>query len=239
MRTAADGLAATRCGSSTARIQRCAPVIDAAPLITDHLDAESRAHFDALCAHLDAAGIEYRINPRLVRGLDYYTRTVFEWVTDALGAQDAVCSGGRYDGLFAQLGGEPTPAIGWAMGQERVVALMAQAHALPAQAPPHIFLVVVGERAESAALRLAEQLRDAHSGLRIHTNIGGGNFKAQFRRADRSGAQVASSWVRTKCSAVSWRSNHCDPRAHRCSARRMRWRRASANGYRNWTEACL
>ena len=167
------------------------PVIDAAPLITDHLDAESRAHFDALCAHLDAAGIEYRINPRLVRGLDYYTRTVFEWVTDALGAQDAVCSGGRYDGLFAQLGGEPTPAIGWAMGQERVVALMAQAHALPAQAPPHIFLVVVGERAESAALRLAEQLRDAHSGLRIHTNIGGGNFKAQFRRADRSGAQVA------------------------------------------------
>jgi histidyl-tRNA synthetase len=157
----------------------------------DHLDAESRAHFDALCAHLDAAGIEYRINPRLVRGLDYYTRTVFEWVTDALGAQDAVCSGGRYDGLFAQLGGEPTPAIGWAMGQERVVALMAQAHALPTQAPPHIFLVVVGERAESAALRLAEQLRDAHSGLRIHTNIGGGNFKAQFRRADRSGAQVA------------------------------------------------
>ena len=167
------------------------PVIDAAPLITDHLDAESRAHFDALCAHLDAAGIEYRINPRLVRGLDYYTRTVFEWVTDALGAQDAVCSGGRYDGLFAQLGGEPTPAIGWAMGQERVVALMAQAQALPAQAPPHIFLVVVGERAESAALRLAEQLRDAHSGLRIHTNIGGGNFKAQFRRADRSGARVA------------------------------------------------
>jgi histidyl-tRNA synthetase len=167
------------------------PVIDAAPLIMDHLDAESRAHFDALCAHLDAAGIEYRINPRLVRGLDYYTRTVFEWVTDALGAQDAVCSGGRYDGLFAQLGGEPTPAIGWAMGQERVVALMAQAHALPTQAPPHIFLVVVGERAESAALRLAEQLRDAHSGLRIHTNIGGGNFKAQFRRADRSGARVA------------------------------------------------
>ena len=167
------------------------PVIDAAPLITDHLDAESRAHFDALRAHLDAAGIEYRINPRLVRGLDYYTRTVFEWVTDALGAQDAVCSGGRYDGLFAQLGGEPTPAIGWAMGQERVVALMAQAPALPAQAAPHIFLVVVGERAESAALRIAEQLRDAHSGLRIHTNIGGGNFKAQFRRADRSGARVA------------------------------------------------
>ncbi len=166
-------------------------VIDAAPLITDHLDAQSRAHFQALCAHLDAAGIEYRINPRLVRGLDYYTGTVFEWVTDALGAQDAVCSGGRYDGLFAQLGGEPTPAIGWAMGQERVVALMAQAQASPALIAPHIFLVVVGERAESAGLRLAEQLRDAHPGLRIHTNVGGGNFKAQFRRADRSGAQIA------------------------------------------------
>jgi histidyl-tRNA synthetase len=166
-------------------------VIDAAPLITDHLDTESRAHFDALCAHLDAADIEYRINPRLVRGLDYYTRTVFEWVTDALGAQDAVCSGGRYDALFAQLGGEATPAIGWALGQERVVALMAQVHESLTQAQPHIFLVVVGARAESTGLRLAEQLRDAHPGLRIHTNVGGGNFKAQFRRADRSGAQVA------------------------------------------------
>jgi histidyl-tRNA synthetase len=166
-------------------------LIDAAPLITDHLDAESRLHFEALCAHLDAAGIRYRINPRLVRGRDYYTRTVFEWLTDALGAQDAVCSGGRYDGLFAQLGGESTPAIGWAMGQERVVALMAQVQNSTALAPPHIFLVVVGERAESAGLRLAEQLRDAHPGLRIHTNVGGGNFKAQFRRADRSGAQIA------------------------------------------------
>jgi histidyl-tRNA synthetase len=166
-------------------------LIDAAPLITDHLDAESRLHFEALCAHLDAAGIRYRINPRLVRGLDYYTRTVFEWLTDALGSQDAVCSGGRYDGLFAQLGGESTPAIGWAMGQERVVALMAQVQDSAALAPPHIFLVVVGERAESAGLRLAEQLRDAHPGLRIHTNVGGGNFKAQFRRADRSGAQIA------------------------------------------------
>ena len=154
-------------------------MIDAAPLITDHLDAESRAHFDALCAHLDAAGIEYRINPRLVRGLDYYTRTVFEWVTDALGAQDAVCSGGRYDGLFAQLGGEPTPAIGWAMGQERVVALMAQAHALPAQAPPHIFLVVVGERAESAGF--APRGATARCTLRIaHSH--------QYRRRQLQGA---------------------------------------------------
>ncbi len=166
-------------------------VIDAAPLITDHLDAESRRHFDTLCAQLGGAGIEYRVNPRLVRGLDYYTRTVFEWVTDALGAQDAVCSGGRYDGLFAQLGGEPTPAVGWAMGQERVVALMAQAHAVLAQAQPHVYLVMVGEQAESLGLQLAERLRDANPQLRVQANVGGGNFKSQFRRADRSGAAVA------------------------------------------------
>ena len=165
-------------------------VIDAAPLITDHLDGESRRHFAALCAQLSAAGIDYRINPRLVRGLDYYTRTVFEWITGALGTQDAVCSGGRYDGLFAQLGGEPTPAVGWAMGQERVVALMAQAHAAQAQAP-HVYLVTVGEPAESLGLQLAERLRDASPQLRVQVNAGGGNFKSQFRRADRSGAEVA------------------------------------------------
>jgi histidyl-tRNA synthetase len=166
-------------------------LIDAAPKITDHLDAESQRHFSSLCAQLDAAGIQYRVNPRLVRGLDYYTRTVFEWLTEALGAQDAVCSGGRYDNLFAQLGGEPTPAIGWAMGQERVVALMAQADAALTQAPPHVFVVMVGERAESAGLRLAERLRDVHPGLRVQASVGGGNFKAQFRRADKSGAAVA------------------------------------------------
>jgi histidyl-tRNA synthetase len=105
------------------------PLVDAAPLITDHLDEESRQHLDTLCSHLAAAGVEFHLNPRLVRGLDYYTRTVFEWTTDALGSQDAVCSGGRYDGLIAQLGGDPTPAIGWAMGQERVVALMEQSDA--------------------------------------------------------------------------------------------------------------
>jgi len=165
-------------------------VIDAAPMLTDHLDAESQRHFASLCAQLDAAGIEYRVNPRLVRGLDYYTRTVFEWLTDALGAQDAVCSGGRYDGLFAQLGGDPTPAIGWAMGQERVVALMAQAATLT-QDPPHVFVVMVGEQAESAGVRLAERLRDAHPALRVQVSAGGGNFKAQFRRADKSGATIA------------------------------------------------
>jgi histidyl-tRNA synthetase len=165
--------------------------LDATPAILDHLDAESKRHFDTLCANLRAAGIEYRINPRLVRGIDYYTRTVFEWVTDALGAQDAVCSGGRYDGLVAQLGGEPMPAIGWAMGQERVVALMQQAQPHAAGLAPHVFMVMVGERAESAGLALAERMRDAHPRLRVQLNLGGGNFKTQFRRADKSGAEIA------------------------------------------------
>jgi histidyl-tRNA synthetase len=165
--------------------------LDATPAILDHLDAESKRHFDTLCANLKAAGIEYRINPRLVRGIDYYTRTVFEWVTDALGAQDAVCSGGRYDGLVAQLGGEPMPAIGWAMGQERVVALMQQAQPHAAGLAPHVFMVMVGERAESAGLALAERMRDAHPRLRVQLNLGGGNFKTQFRRADKSGAEIA------------------------------------------------
>jgi histidyl-tRNA synthetase len=124
------------------------------------------------------------LNPRLVRGLDYYSRTVFEWVTDALGAQDAVCSGGRYDGLVSQLGGEATPAIGFALGVERVVELLLQAGAVPASASPDVYLVVNGERAERAALRLAEQLRDALPGRGVVLNLGGGNFKTQFRRAD-------------------------------------------------------
>jgi histidyl-tRNA synthetase len=126
-----------------------------------------------------------------VRGLDYYSRTVFEWVTDALGAQDAVCSGGRYDGLIAQLGGEPTPAIGFALGVERVVALLLQAGTVPAAQPADIYLVASGPRAELEALRLAELLRDALPGRAVLLNLGGGNFKTQFRRADRSGAKLA------------------------------------------------
>ena len=166
-------------------------LIDGAPRLPDYLDAESRAHFAALCAGLDALGVVYEVNPRLVRGLDYYSRTVFEWVTDALGSQDAVCSGGRYDGLIAQLGGEPTPAIGFAMGVERVVELLAQAGSVPPAAAPEIYIVVNGERAEREALRLAEQLRDALPGRGVLLNLGGGNFKTQFRRADRSGARLA------------------------------------------------
>lgn len=166
-------------------------LIEGAPLLTDHLDPDSQAHFAALRAGLDALGVAYEVNPRLVRGLDYYSRTVFEWVTDALGAQDAVCSGGRYDGLITQLGGEATPAIGFAMGIERVVELLNQAGGAAPPAAPDIYIVASGERAEREALRLAEQLRDALPGRGVLLNLGGGNFKTQFRRADRSGARLA------------------------------------------------
>ena len=166
-------------------------IIAGAPVLTDSLDAESRTHFDALCAALTAMGIPFSVNPRLVRGLDYYSRTVFEFVTDALGAQDAICSGGRYDGLIAQLGAEQTHGIGFALGMERVVELMRQAGTAPAARAPAVYVIASGERAQAAALPLAEQLRDALPGQGVHLNLGGGNFKAQFRRADRSGACVA------------------------------------------------
>ena len=168
-----------------------AEIVAAAPVITDHLDDESRAHFDALCTILDSAGISYSINPRLVRGLDYYSKTVFEWLTDQLGAQGAVCSGGRYDLLVEQLGGSATPAIGWALGVERLVALL-RATGFPFADPiPDVYMVLAGGKAESAGLPLAEKLRDKIPGLRLEVNCGGGSFKSQFRRADRSGAGLA------------------------------------------------
>ena len=165
--------------------------IAGAPLLTDHLDPESREHFAALCAALDSIGVPYRVNPRLVRGLDYYSRTVFEWITDALGAQDAVCSGGRYDGLIAQLGGEPTPGVGFAMGMERVVDLLVQAGQATAAPAADVYVVVNGARASAAGIGLVERLRDQLPARRFDLNLGGGNFKAQFRRADRSGAALA------------------------------------------------
>jgi len=168
-----------------------AALIEAAPLLSEYLDEESQLHFAELRAALDSMSIPYVVNPRLVRGLDYYSRTVFEWITDALGAQDAVCSGGRYDGLIAQLGGEATPAIGFALGIERVVALLRQSGSPPAASAPDVYLVVSGARAQSAGLRLAEQLRDALPGRGVMLNLGGGNLKTQFRRADRSGARLA------------------------------------------------
>jgi len=166
-------------------------VIAAAPLLTDHLDEESRQHFERLKSLLEAGGIAYTVNPRLVRGLDYYSRTVFEWVTDALGSQNAVCSGGRYDGLVPQLGGEPTPAIGWAMGMERVVLLMQELGASAPVERPDVYFVMAGQNALARGLQLAEEVRTSLPRLRIETDLGGGSFKAQFKRADKSGAQVA------------------------------------------------
>ena len=166
-------------------------LIEAAPRLADHLDAESQAHFAALRAQLDAAGISYRVNTRLVRGLDYYSRTVFEWVTDRLGAQGTVCAGGRYDGLVDYLGGKATPAVGFAVGLERLIALLVELGVPPQAAAAHAYLVLVGERAQGQGMVLAERLRDAVPGLRLQVNCGGGSFKSQFKRADRSGASWA------------------------------------------------
>jgi histidyl-tRNA synthetase len=168
-----------------------AELIAGAPLITEHLDEESARHFAGLRARLDDAGVAYRVNPRLVRGLDYYSRTVFEWTTTELGAQDAVCSGGRYDGLVTQLGGDPVPAIGWALGEERVVELLRLQGRCGDQAAVDVYLALAGEAAERVGIGLAETLRDRLPDLRIETNCGGGSFKSQMKRADRSGAQVA------------------------------------------------
>ncbi len=166
-------------------------IVAAAPVMIDFLDEESAEHFQALKSLLDAAGVAYTVNPRLVRGLDYYSRTVFEWVTDALGSQGAVCSGGRYDGLVEKLGGRPTPAIGWAMGIERLVALY---EACGGEAPPtdaELYVVAVGDRTLEAAIAIAEKLRDEVAGIRVELNLGGGSFKSQLKRADKSNAQYA------------------------------------------------
>ena len=166
-------------------------LIEAAPKLIDHLDEESRAHFEGLKARLTAAGLEFVVNPRLVRGLDYYNRTVFEWTTTALGAQGTVCAGGRYDGLVEQLGGKPTPGVGFGMGAERVVALLEQVDlSTKLRAPADADLVAAGERAEAESLLIAERLRDAMPDLRLVTNLGGGNFKKQMKRADASGARI-------------------------------------------------
>jgi histidyl-tRNA synthetase len=165
-------------------------IVKNAPVLTEHLDAESQAHFAELKAGLDALGIPYTVNPRLVRGLDYYSRTVFEWITDALGSQDAVCSGGRYDALIQQLGGDATPAIGFAMGVERVVELVKLAGTAPSAQSPDIFVMAQGEGAQRAALGMAERLRDAFPGRGVVVHCGSAKFKTQFRRADESGARL-------------------------------------------------
>ncbi|MEP4889903.1 MAG: histidine--tRNA ligase [Aliiglaciecola sp.] len=162
-----------------------------APTLLEYLDDESKVHFETLCSKLTDMGIDYRINPRLVRGLDYYNRTVFEWVTDSLGAQGTVCAGGRYDGLIEQLGGKPSSAVGFAMGIERLV-LMLQTLELTSDVPDpvDIYVTALGDSTELYAMKLSEQLRDSSPQLRVQLHCGGGNLKKQMKRADKSGAPI-------------------------------------------------
>jgi histidyl-tRNA synthetase len=166
-------------------------VVEAAPVMIDYLDEESAEHFQELRSLLDAAGVAYTVNPRLVRGLDYYSRTVFEWVTDALGSQGAVCSGGRYDGLVEKLGGRSTPAIGWAMGIERFVALYEACGGEAPATDADVYVVAVGDGALEQAFAIAEELRDKVADIRLEVNLGGGSFKSQLKRADKSNAEYA------------------------------------------------
>jgi histidyl-tRNA synthetase len=168
-----------------------APVIEGAPSLMGCLGEQSMAHFDRLRQGLDDAGVDYLINPRLVRGLDYYSRTVFEWVTDRLGAQGTICAGGRYDGLVEQLGGKPTPAIGFAMGLERLIALLETLDLQEQLAVTDVYLVMLGDRATREGVLLAERLRSALPGLRLVNHCGGGTFKNQLKKADRSQARFA------------------------------------------------
>ncbi len=162
-----------------------------APVMLDYLDDASEKHFAELQVLLGAAGISYSVNPRLVRGLDYYNRTVFEWATDALGSQGAICAGGRYDGLVEKLGGKSTPAIGWAMGVERLVGLFEECGGKVPDAGPDVYIVAVGDGALARSFEIAENLREAIAGIRIELNLGGGSFKSQLKRADKSGAEFA------------------------------------------------
>jgi len=162
-----------------------------APVMLEFLDEESSRHFAGLKTLLDAAEVPYTVNPRLVRGLDYYNLTVFEWLTDALGSQGSVCSGGRYNGLVEKLGGRPTPAVGWAMGIERLVGLYEACGGEPRIGKPDVYIVAVGETATGRGFELAESLRDALPAVQVELNLGGGSFKVQLKRADKSGAAFA------------------------------------------------
>lgn len=164
-------------------------VVKGAPRLSDYLDDASRAHFEGLRQRLDAAGIDYVLDETLVRGLDYYSDTVFEWITDSLGAQGTICAGGRYDGLVSQLGGKTNPAVGFAMGIERLVDMLAGERRI--DETPHVYLVGVGDAVQTAMLVLAESLRNQVKGLRITVHCGGGSFKSQFKKADKSGAALA------------------------------------------------
>ena len=165
-------------------------LLDGAPNFHDYLDDESNEHFDTLKALLDAVGVSYEINPRLVRGLDYYSKTVFEWVTTELGAQGTICAGGRYDGLVEQLGGKPTPAVGFAMGIERLILMLEALNVIPQEVNNHldVYLVSMGN-VTTAAMQLATQLREELPNLRLQMHLGGGNFKKQMKKANESGAR--------------------------------------------------
>ncbi len=168
-------------------------ILAGAPDFLDYLDEESKVHFEQLKDYLDDAGVKYRVNPRLVRGLDYYCKTVFEWITADLGAQGTICAGGRYDGLVEQLGGRPTPAVGFAMGVERLVLMLQTLQSVPEGYGriADVYLVAAGQAEQSRALQIAEWLRDELVDVSIQINCGGGSFKSQFKRADKSGARYA------------------------------------------------
>ncbi len=166
-------------------------LIESAPKLNDYLGDDSKAHFESLCGYLDSLNIAYRINTRLVRGLDYYTKTVFEWVTDKLGAQGTICAGGRYDGLVTQIGGKETPAVGFAMGLERLIELISDEIIPKSRFLPEIYMILAGESAEKSGIMLSEKLRDSVPNLRLQMHCGGGSFKSQMKKADRSGAVMA------------------------------------------------
>jgi len=168
-------------------------ILEGAPSLDDYLDDESRAHFEQLKGLLDAAGVKYSVNPALVRGLDYYGKTVFEWITDSLGAQGTVCAGGRYDGLVEQLGGKPTKAVGFAMGLERLILLLETLELVPDHVNNHadVYVTAMGDKVIAPAMAIAEELRSALPGSVVVTHCGGGSFKSQMKKADRSGARYA------------------------------------------------
>ena len=174
------------------KVEQTQVLLPDAPKLDAYLDDESKSDFTALCALLDAAGVEYEVNPTLVRGLDYYSKTVFEWVTDKLGSQGTVCGGGRYDSLVAQLGGKPTPAIGFGMGVERLILLLEAVDVIPAEVYQRLdaYIVAVGNTQKEAFL-LAEQVREDIPGIRVQLHFGGGSFRSQMKKADKSGALIA------------------------------------------------
>lgn len=173
--------------SKNPEVQRA---LDGAPELSNYLGEDSQTHFRDLLGLLEGLGIRYVVNPRLVRGLDYYSHAVFEWISEDLGAQGTICAGGRYDGLVEMQGGKPWPAVGFAMGMERIIELLGQEREFGMQ-PPHVYLVLAGDEATAPGLLLAEHLRHELPGLHLVSNVGGGSFKSQFKRADRSGAAVA------------------------------------------------